>query len=155
RSMLSNMTKSNSATTCLLVRMYSTQPQSSKTENTNVGHARFLAEAEKDDLWKKGVGNAQKGGIEGTGDELDGISPGKGGRFRILFLNDYAKRARPCSGLLGGFSMGNRRQQGYITLVKSPTSVLSAHWTSFPLFVCDCSMVLLAGGESGWLAGLT
>jgi hypothetical protein len=58
--------------------MYSTQHQSSKTENTNVGHARFLAEAEKDDIWQKGVGNAQKGGIEGTGDELEGISPGKG-----------------------------------------------------------------------------
>ncbi|CAE6419643.1 unnamed protein product [Rhizoctonia solani] len=47
-------------------------------ENLNVGHSRFIAEAERNEKWAEGVGNAHKGGEEGTGEEVEDIPEGKG-----------------------------------------------------------------------------
>ncbi|EUC63277.1 transmembrane protein, putative [Rhizoctonia solani AG-3 Rhs1AP] len=47
-------------------------------ENLYAGHSRFIAEAERGEKWAHGVGNAQKGGEEGTGEEVEDIPEGKG-----------------------------------------------------------------------------
>lgn len=62
----------------MIRRGFAAETPSSKAENTNVGHARFLAEAKKDDDWQRGVQNSGKGGMEGTGSELEGVGPGRG-----------------------------------------------------------------------------
>ncbi|CUA67595.1 Calcium uniporter protein 5, mitochondrial [Rhizoctonia solani] len=47
-------------------------------ENLYAGHSRFIAEAERGEKWAEGVGNARKGGEEGTGEEVEDIPEGKG-----------------------------------------------------------------------------
>ncbi|KDN35151.1 hypothetical protein RSAG8_11839, partial [Rhizoctonia solani AG-8 WAC10335] len=47
-------------------------------ENLYAGHSRFIAEAERGEKWAEGVGNSQKGGEEGIGEEVEDIPEGKG-----------------------------------------------------------------------------
>ncbi|KAJ1299651.1 hypothetical protein OPQ81_011393 [Rhizoctonia solani] len=47
-------------------------------ENLYVGHSRFISEAQRNERWEEGVGNARKGGEEGTGEEVEDIPEGKG-----------------------------------------------------------------------------
>ena len=47
-----------------------------EAENTNVGHARFIAEASKHDKWKN---SAKTDGVdEGNGGDFDSLTEGKG-----------------------------------------------------------------------------
>ncbi|CAE6438484.1 unnamed protein product, partial [Rhizoctonia solani] len=55
-----------------------TTGQEASQENLYAGHSRFIAEAERNEKWQEGVGNARKGGDEGTGEEVEEIPEGKG-----------------------------------------------------------------------------
>ncbi|KAI0703857.1 hypothetical protein C8T65DRAFT_741206 [Cerioporus squamosus] len=58
-------------------RHLSTTPQ--EVENTNVGHARFLAEASREETWKKGAADKNPGdGAEVTTEDFDTVTEGKG-----------------------------------------------------------------------------
>ncbi|RPD75827.1 hypothetical protein L226DRAFT_484795, partial [Lentinus tigrinus ALCF2SS1-7] len=59
------------------LRPFTTTPQ--EVENTNVKHSRFLAEASKNETWKKGAADKDPGdGAEVTSEDFDSITEGKG-----------------------------------------------------------------------------
>lgn len=58
-------------------RQENAQPSASQ-ENLFGGHSRFIAEASRNEKWADGVGNARRGGEEGTGEEVEDIPEGKG-----------------------------------------------------------------------------
>ncbi|KAF8688128.1 Mitochondrial calcium uniporter, partial [Rhizoctonia solani] len=61
-----------------LLQQEKTVKQEAAQENLYAGHSRFIAEAERNEKWQEGVGNARKGGDEGTGEEVEDIPDGKG-----------------------------------------------------------------------------
>lgn len=63
---------------CFPPRRRENAQTSASQENLFGGHSRFIAEASRNERWADGVGNARKGGEEGTGEEVDDIPEGKG-----------------------------------------------------------------------------
>ncbi|EPQ50546.1 hypothetical protein GLOTRDRAFT_123551 [Gloeophyllum trabeum ATCC 11539] len=59
-------------------RRYAATPQD--VENTNVSHAKFIAEASSSSKWKEGQekGSKGKGGMQPTGEDFDTLAEGKG-----------------------------------------------------------------------------
>lgn len=58
-------------------RPQTTAAASHHTENINVQHSRFLAEAPAQASWK-GSNNSLDGVVNGEGDDVDSLTPGKG-----------------------------------------------------------------------------